>query len=160
MEGRSNLRLRRKEREALREQWIQQAGRAFERMFGNANQDQLVTFAEREDMACALGKELTTFLLQKHVATDSHVRLPQKGVADCPTCQKPGERVTQQNDKLPDRDLTTRAGQVKLEREQWWCNKCRRVFFSVRPQAETGDGGIQPARLANGGSAGEQGGVV
>jgi hypothetical protein len=40
--------LHRKDREALRERWLLRAGKAFERMFAETNQDQLVTFTERE----------------------------------------------------------------------------------------------------------------
>ncbi len=47
--------LQRQERETLRERWLLRAGQAFERMFAEANQDQLVTFTEREDLACLLG---------------------------------------------------------------------------------------------------------
>ena len=52
MEGRSFL--RRKDREALRERGLLRAGPAFEGMFAEAHQDQLVTFTEREDMACLI----------------------------------------------------------------------------------------------------------
>ena len=72
MEGQSIL--RRQDREALRERWLLRAGQAFERMFGKAHQDQLVTFTEREDVACLLGEELAAFLLQEHAATDRQVR--------------------------------------------------------------------------------------
>ena len=140
MEGRSIL--RRKDREALRERWLLRAGKAFERMFGEANQDQLVTFTEREDLACLLGKELSAFLLEEHAAADRQVRLSEKRPPCCPKCQQPAQRVTKANEKLLERDLTTRAGEVTLRREQWRCPKCRIVFFSVRPQAEVGDGAI------------------
>jgi hypothetical protein len=158
MEGRPFL--RRKDREALRERWLLRAGQAFERMFGEANQDQLITFTEREDMACLLGKELAAFLLEEHAGSDSQVRPSEKQPPRCPKCQQPGGRVTKTNGPLPERELTTRAGEVKLQREQWRCRKCRIVFFSVRPQAEVGDGALQSAGLAERGTAGEQGGVV
>jgi hypothetical protein len=158
MEGRSFL--RRQDREALRERWLLQAGRAFERMFAEANQDQLVTFTEREDMACLLGEELGAFLLQEHAAADRQVRPSEQRPPCCPKCQKPGERVTKRKAKLPERELTTRAGEIKLRREQWRCKKCRVVFFSVRSQAEVGDREIQSTRSADGGAASEQGGVV
>ena len=158
MEGRSFL--RRKDREALRERWIQRAGTAFERMFGEANQDQLVTFTEREDMACALAKELAAFLVEEHTAVDSQVRPSDKRPPCCPKCQQPGKRVTKRNEKLPDRALTTRAGAVTLRREQWECKKCRVVFFSVRPEIAVGDGGVQSAGIGKGSAAGKQGGVV
>jgi transposase len=47
----------------------------------------------------------------------------------CPRCEKPGKRITQPDEKLPERDLTTRAGDVKLRREKWHCPKCRNFFF-------------------------------
>jgi hypothetical protein len=157
MEGRSFL--RRKDREALRERWLLRAGKAFERMFAEAGQEQLVTFTEREDMACLLGKELAAFLLEEHAAADGQARPSAKQPPCCPKCQQPGARVTKQKDKLGERELTTRAGEVKLRREQWRCPKCRILFFSVRPQTEVGDGALQSAGFADGGAAGEQGGV-
>jgi hypothetical protein len=158
MEGRSFL--RRKDREALRERWLKHCGAAFEEMFGEANQDQLVTFTQREDMACLLGEKLTAFLLQDHVAADSQVRPSEKQPPCCPKCQQPGRRVSQRRDELPPRELTTRAGDVTLRREQWQCTKCRILFFSVRPEAAFGDGGLQSAAAGKGGASGGQGGVL
>jgi hypothetical protein len=158
MEGRPFL--HRKDREALRERWLLHAGRAFERMFAEANQDQLVTFTEREDLACLLGKELATFLLEQHAGADSQVRLSENRPPHCPKCQQAAARVTQRNEPLAERELTTRAGDIKLGREQWRCSKCRILFFSVRPQAQTGDRALQSARVSNGGASGEQGGVL
>jgi hypothetical protein len=158
MEGRSFL--RRKDREALRERWLQRAGKAFERMFGEANQDQLVTFTEREDMACVLGEELAAFLLEEHAAADSQVRPSEKRPPCCPKCKEPAVRITQGNDKLPERELTTRAGKIDLRREQWRCQKCRILFFSARPQTEVRDGKIQSTRAGEGGTSGNAGGVV
>jgi hypothetical protein len=158
MEGRAFL--HRKEREALRERWLLRAGQAFERMFAEANQDQLVTFTQREDLACLLGKELAAFLLEEHAAADPQVRPSAKRPPGCPKCHQPGERVTQTHQELPERELTTRAGEVKLRRVQWRCPKCRIVFFSARPQAEVGDGALQPAHLGEGGPPGQQGSLV
>jgi hypothetical protein len=157
MEGRSFL--RRKDGEALRERWLLRAGKAFERMFGEAYQDQLVTFTEREDLACLLGQELAAFLLEEHAASDSQVRPSDKQPPCCPKCQKPGARA-KSGDPLVERPLTTRAGEIKLRRQAWRCKKCRIVFFSIRPEADVGDGRIQSADFAEGGSASGQGGVV
>lgn len=158
MEGRSFL--RRKEREALRERWLQRAGKAFERMFAEANQDQLVTFTQREDVACLLGKELAAFLLEEHAGADGQVRPLDQRPPCCPKCQKAGERVTKRTEKLPERELTTGAGEITLRREQWRCKKCRILFFSVRPKAEDGHGEIQPAHPAKSSPTGEQGDLV
>jgi hypothetical protein len=129
MEGRRFL--HRKDREALRERWLLRAGQAFERMFAEASQDQLVTFTEREDMACLLGKELAGFLLEEHLTVEGAVRAPEHRPPCCPQCQKPAQRATQGDEELPGRPLTTEAGDIELRREQWFCKKCRRLFFSV-----------------------------
>jgi len=158
MEGRLNL--RRKDREALRERLFQKVGAAFERMFADGNQDQLVTFIQREGLACALGKEIASFLLQEHVSADKEARPTEKQPPCCPKCHKPAERVTKRTQKLPERDMQTEAGPVRLRREQWRCKKCRIVFFSAGPQAGLGDGGIQSAAGAKGGSTGGASGLV
>jgi hypothetical protein len=155
MEGRSFL--RRKDREALRERWLLRAGQAFERMFAEARQEQLITFTEREDLACELGKELAAFLLEEHAGADHQVRPSERQPPGCPKCQQPAERVTSPDASLPDRDLTTRAGHIRLRREQWQCKKCRVLFFSVGPKTEIGDGGLQSAGVGERRPAGEQG---
>jgi hypothetical protein len=43
---------------------------------------------------------------------------------------------------LPQRRLTTLAGEVALRREQWRCTTCRVVFFPPRRQAPSGDRGL------------------
>jgi hypothetical protein len=158
MEGRSFL--RRKDREALRERWLSRAGTAFERMFGEASQDQLITFTQREGMACALAKELAAFLVEEHVAADALVRPSEKNPPCCPRCRKPGYKVTKPKEQLPDRMLKTEAGEVTLRRERWRCSKCRVLFFSVRSEVGLGDGGVQSASIGEGGAAGRQGAVV
>src|SRR5580704_15473872 len=53
------------DRAQLRRQWIQQAVAAFEEMFaGPGAEAELVTFSQREQMAGALGKELSRWLLE------------------------------------------------------------------------------------------------
>ena len=158
MEGRAIL--RRQDREALRERWFLRAGKAFERMFAKANQDQLVTFTEREDMACLLGKEMAAFLLEEHTAAEGQVRSSEKRPPCCPKCQQPARRVTKPKEQLPERELTTRAGEITLRREQWRCPKCRVVFFSAGPQAEVGDGALQSAGFGESSPAVKQGRIV
>ena len=158
MEGRSIF--SRKDREALRERWELRAGQAFERMFGKANQDQLITFSQREDMACAVARELAAFLVEEHIAADAQVRLSEKQPPCCPKCQRPGQRVTQRSEPLPERTLATGTGSVSFQREQWRCRKCRVVFFSVRPEVGVGDGGIQSTGVGESGAASGQGAVL
>jgi hypothetical protein len=136
MEGRPFF--RRKDREALRERWLQRAGQAFERMFAQANQDQLVTMTQREDRACLLGKELAAFLWEEHTAADHQARPSDKQPAHCPKGHQPGVRVTGADEELPERELTTRAGEIKFRREQWRCQKCRIVFFPLDQKLKLG----------------------
>lgn len=158
MEGRLNL--TRKDRGALREEFFQRAAVAFERMFAEANQQQLVTFIEREGLACALGKDLAAFLLERHAASDREVRPSDKQPPCCPKCQKPAERVSKRNEKLPERDVQTDAGKVTLRRERWRCPKCRIVFFSARSKAGVRGRRLQSAADRERRAAGGQGGVV
>lgn len=158
MEGRLNL--RRKDREALREEFFRRAGAAFERMFAEGNQDQLVTFIEREGLACALGKDIAAFLLERHTAADREARPSEKQPPCCPKCHKPAERVTKPTEKLPEREVTTHAGKVTLRREQWRCRKCRILFFSARSKVGLGDRRLQSAADRKRSAAGGQGGVV
>ena len=136
----------------LRAEWRQKSDAAFARMFAPEHQDQLITFTEREDRAVQVGQDLAGWLITEHAAADpaaqpslaSLVSEPQgnpgKQVVSwpCPKCQKPGIRRTKPEDPLPGRSLTTRAGLVELEREQWQCTTCRVVFFPLGPENEAG----------------------
>jgi hypothetical protein len=144
----------------LREKWQRRSDAAFERMYGGKSQEKLITMTEREDMAVLIAKELSAFLLEEHLALDPSVRPDEAAPPCCPKCSKPGQRAMAAKEKLPDRQMVTRAGEVQLERERWRCAKCRIIFFSVRCSAATGDGGLQSAAAAKSGAAGEQGGIV
>jgi hypothetical protein len=148
-----------KQRARLRQEFLEQAGESFDRMFDSAHQDQLVTFTQREDLAVELGQKLAGKLLTEHVAGDLQVR-PAEAAACCPKCKQAGERVTKRRGALPERRLTTRAGEVGLRRMQWRCRKCRIIFFSAGPASATGDGGLQPTAGAEGGAAGSPSGLV
>ena len=136
MDGSSRLRFT----PELREKWRARADAAFERMYGDKNQEQLITLTEREDMAVLIAKELAVFLLEEHVALDPAVRPDETAPPCCPKCEKPGQRAMESRDKLPDRQVRTRAGEIRLERERWRCAKCRVLFFSARRSAALGDG--------------------
>lgn len=128
-------------RERLRQQWLQQAEAVFELMFDADQQDQLVTFDQREERACSLTKELTTWLLEQHAAQDPAVR-PTDVPPPCPHCGQAARRRTPPGQALPARQLTSSAGEVTLKREQWYCSKCRAAFFPSGPQAAAGNGGL------------------
>jgi hypothetical protein len=141
-----------RERTRLRRSWLERAERAFEEMFDAGHQDALVTFTQRENLACALGKELSRWLLEQHVTADAQVRPVAESPPACPKCGRPGLRVPQRGEELPERQLTTAAGEVTLQREQWRCTTCRVAFFPSRPEVATGDGRVQSAAVAEGGS--------
>ena len=140
-----------------KQRWLKRAEAAYQRMFDSG---ELTTFTEREDMACLIAKELAAFLIEEHLASDAQVRPAEKQPPCCPKCQKAGQRVTPPRAKLAERPVTTRAGEVVLRREKWRCPRCRVLFFSARPQAETGHRGVQPAVAGESHAAGGQGVVV
>ena len=137
-----------RERARLRRDWLQRADAAFAKMFDAQQPDALVTFNQREDMACALGKELSLWLLEQHVAADPQVRPADEPPPQCPKCGRAGRRLTQPAKELHQRQLTTAAGEVTLQREQWRCATCRVAFFPSGPEAAIGDGGLQPTAIA------------
>jgi len=143
------------ERETLHRRWSQRAEAACRRMFGNKSQEKLVTLTWREDMAVSLGKELAAFLLKEHAARDSAVEPAEASTACCPKCGQPGAPAVAEGEKLPERAVRTRAGQIHMRRQRWWCAQCRIVLFSVGRSAAVGDRRLQPERVREGGSPGE-----
>jgi endogenous inhibitor of DNA gyrase (YacG/DUF329 family) len=130
------------QRQQLRQEWLAAAATAFDRMFDEAEQHQLVTFSQREDRAALLGLDLGAWLLERHVAADPQTRPRADPPPKCPKCGRPSKRVTKANGPLPRRQLTTLTGEVELRREQWRCTACRVVFFPPGPQAAPGNGGL------------------
>ncbi len=126
----------------LRQRFLSHAAAAFDLMFDPQYQDQLVTFDQREERACELGRDLTLWLLQRHTNADPQVRPAEQQLPTCPKCQRPGQRVTASNDPLPPRRVTSLTGEVTFQREQWRCTTCRVVFFPLGPEAAPGDGGL------------------
>jgi hypothetical protein len=144
------------EREQLRQRWMANASAAFELMFGDAQQKQLVTLTQREERACQMAQDLAVWLLEQHVTADSAAQ-PEPDQVCCPKCQRPARRVTQADTPPPDtpqadtpqsntpppdalhshaappgRLVTTLAGEIEFAREQWRCPRCRILFFSAR----------------------------
>jgi hypothetical protein len=87
-----------------------------QRMFDGG---ELTTLTEREGVACLIAKELSAFLIEEHLAGDAQVRPAEEQPPACPKCHKAGQRVTRPKEKLPERPMTTRAGEVVLRCEQW-----------------------------------------
>ena len=142
------------QREGLRQRWLDHAAAAFDLMFGPEYQDQLVSFDQREQRACELGQDLTTWLLQQHVNADAQARPDPSQAPTCPKCGRPGQRLTGPDEPVPKRRVTTRTGEVTLSRERWRCTTCRVVFFPLGPEAPARDRGLQPRRPTPGRASG------
>jgi uncharacterized protein with PIN domain len=146
--------------EALRERWERRADEVFRRMFKAKDGKELVTLTQREGVAVSLAKELAAFLLESHVALDRAAEPAEASTTCCPKCGQPGRPAVEEDDKLPERMVTTSAGDIRLHRQRWECAKCRIIFFSARRSARSGDGRLQPDGAVEGGSSVDQGVVV
>lgn len=124
----------------LHDRWVKRTEAAYRRMFAGKSREELVTLTQREDMAVSIAKELAAFLLEEHVVLDSAARPAEASTTCCPKCGQPGAPAVQEDEELPERRVTTRAGEIGVRRQRWWCEKCRIVFFSARRSAASGDG--------------------
>jgi hypothetical protein len=124
----------------LRERWKQRTEAAFERMLTGKSGEELVTFTEREDMAVLIGKELAAFLLEENVAQDAAAEPAEASTTCCPKCGQPGEPAVCKGEKLVERTVTTRVGEVHMRRQRWRCAQCRIIFFSTRRAIASGNG--------------------
>jgi hypothetical protein len=124
------------------DRWMERTEAAYRRMFEGKSKEELVTLTQREDMAVLIGKELAAFLLEEHVALDPAVRPAEASSTCCPKCSQAGTRAVQEGEKLPERTVTTLAGDIRLERERWECAKCRIIFFPAGRSTGPGDGGL------------------
>jgi len=110
-----------------RQNFMEQAGRAFDGMLGSDGQNGLVTFAEREERACELGDALTRQLLKEHIVAEES-REPGE-VVDCPICGRPVACDATEKIELETRRVKTRRGEIDYERAARRCKHCRRIFF-------------------------------
>jgi hypothetical protein len=118
--------------EMLRQQFLEQAGAAFDLMFDEQLADGLVTFDQRETRAAELGQQLLVCLLGEHANQDDAADPDPQQPPPCPRCQRPGRRLTPAEGPLPERVLTTCTGDVTLRRARFRCTTCRVVFFPPR----------------------------
>lgn len=111
-----------------RREYMEEAGRAFDRMLGSDGQNGLVTFEEREERACELGDGLTRRLLEEHLTADNQA---EAGVEfACPICGGPVHGDSCESSGTTEkREVRMRRGTVEYERTARRCKSCRRVFF-------------------------------
>src|SRR6476659_5147268 len=133
------------------QRWVERTEAAYRRMFEGKSEEELVTLTQRESMAVLIAKEMAAFLLEEQVAMDK-AATPE--AACCPKCGQPGAPAIQKEDELPERRVTTRAGDIGVRRQRWRCAKCRILFFSARRKARSGDGRVQSGAHPESGSSG------
>jgi len=147
--------------ERLRREFLERAGKGFDRMFGQDQQEVLVTFSQREERAVDISRDLARSLIEEHIASDSaaqpslHAEAGKSGGCTCPRCGKPGQLGSKPEDPLPGRQVQSLAGEVGLEREQYICTPCRVTFFPSGLQVGADDGGVQSQGVAEGGATGK-----
>ena len=124
----------------VHDRWVRRTEAAYRRMFEGKSQEELVTLTQRENMAMLIAKELAAFLLEEHVALDPAAQLAEPSSTCCPKCGQAGMPAVKEGEELPERTVTTRAGDIDLRRQRWACAKCRIVFFSAGRSAGSGDG--------------------
>jgi hypothetical protein len=124
----------------VHDRWVKRTEAAYRRMFAGKSQEELVTLTQRENMAVLIAKELAAFILEEHVALDPAAEPAEASTTCCPKCGQPGAPAVQGEEELRERRVTTRAGEIGVRRQRWWCEKCRIVFFSARRSAASGDG--------------------
>ncbi len=120
--------LRRCERLKLRRKFLDLAGGAFDAVFDDDQQEQLITLTQREDRVLEKGAELQSWLLARHLARDPWGQPKPSEIVPCPKCGRAGVPDERDTDPVP-RRITTRAGPHELRRRKYRCQKCRRVFF-------------------------------
>ena len=113
-----------------RQEFQEEAGRAFDGMMGSDGQNGLVTFAEREDRACELGDRLTCRLLENHLEADDAA--DPGATVDCPICGRAVPCEEPEKQEMQSRTVKTRRGEVEFERAARRCSPCRRIFFPHR----------------------------
>ena len=116
---------------AVRERWVRRTEAAYRRMFEGKSQEELITLTERENMAVLIGRELSAFVLEEQIALDPAVQPAEASSTCCPKCGQAGMPAVEKGEKLPERTVTTRVGDVHLTRQRWCCAKCRIIFFSA-----------------------------
>src|SRR3990167_7732765 len=113
------------EKAALKAELFKKVEEGFERMFGDGKLDELRTFVQKDDQACQIVDELWQWMMEKHLEKDEQTD-DTEAKRRCPWCKGIGK--SRQEDK-EHRDLIGQHGSVGIEREGYYCGRCRKVFF-------------------------------
>jgi hypothetical protein len=129
LEEEGGMALSEETRKKMRREFQDKAGTAFDEMFDDDQQEQLITLTQREDRVLQKGAALQAWLLEQHLNADPLTDAAAQGLR-CPKCHGVGARDTCAADPIP-RALQTRAGPQSLKRWKYWCPSCRTVFFPL-----------------------------
>jgi hypothetical protein len=128
------------EKQKLKEDFCEEAGKRFEEMFTEGTLDELVTFRQKEDRACEVVDKLWEWLMEKHIQMDEDKGGGVEGNV-CPECREAGKRRGSQEEK-EEREVVGKRGAVGFERGSCECRRCRKVFFPSGPADGNRDGRI------------------
>jgi hypothetical protein len=117
-------------REELRLKFREMADAAFDAMFEDDQQEQLITMTQREDRVLQKGAELQAWLLEQHLTIDPLANPAEAEALRCPKCRSLGVRDGDELEAVP-RHLKTRAGKQEFQRWKYRCPSCKAVFFPL-----------------------------
>ena len=117
-------------RDDLRRKFRLMAEAAFNAMFDEDQQEQLITMTQREDRILQKSAEMQAWLLEEHLKTDPLADPSQADALRCPKCRGIGVRDGDEKEPVP-RDLKTRAGKQAFSRWKYRCPACKAVFFPL-----------------------------
>ena len=115
---------------ALRSQFRRMAESAFDAMFDDDQQDQLITMTQREDRILQKSAELEAWLLEEHLKIDPLANPAEADALRCPKCRGMGVRDGDEKEAVP-RHLKTRVGKQEFTRWKYRCPACKAVFFPL-----------------------------
>ena len=109
----------------LEKEFLEKAREGYQRMFGEGKLDELRTFVQKDDQACAIVDELWQWMMEKHIEEDEQTD-EVEAKRQCPWCGGVGRSREESKEH---RDLVGQRGAVDFEREGYYCGRCRKVFF-------------------------------
>ena len=112
----------RKDREDLRQQFMEMAGKMFDSMLPPDGSFPDTTINEIEDRVVSEGRELERNLVETRMELEGEAE--EKEVAICPKCRKPMRTV----EKGVRRALETTVGEVDYGRDYCACDRCEVAF--------------------------------
>ncbi len=114
----------------LRCTFRQMADTAFDSMFDDDQQEQLITMTQREDRILQKSAELQAWIMEEHLKTDPLANPAEADALRCPKCRGVGVRDGDEPEAVP-RRLTTRSGKQEFKRWKYRCPSCKAVFFPL-----------------------------